>query len=78
MTNEVCPTILRKHWLDAWMLRYVENRVRSFSGPSGLKQTASIATIDFGAADHALAQIIHGLFIWTFGSGDFNFDVYTD
>jgi len=43
-----------------------------------LKQTASIATMDLGASDHALAQFIRGRFIWTFRSGDFNFDIYTD
>jgi hypothetical protein len=46
--------------------------------PFRLKQTCSIATMDFGASDHALAQIIHGRFIWTFRSGNFNFDIYTD
>jgi hypothetical protein len=60
------------------MSSYFGTNLSSFSGPFGLKQTSSIATMDFGAADHALAQIIRGRFMHHFGSEDFDFDLYTE
>ena len=48
------------------------------SGPFELKQTSSIATMDFGAADHALAQIIRGRFMHHSGNKDFDFDLHTE